>query len=90
MKAIRIEAFGRPAEVLKVVDVPDVGPPGPDEVVIAVEASPINPYVRSPTAEDDNHSGWWCLSSILPGPSASRLTYPGCGHCHPVMSTSSS
>jgi hypothetical protein len=27
MKAIQIEAFGNPAEVLKVVDIPDVGAP---------------------------------------------------------------
>jgi NADPH:quinone reductase-like Zn-dependent oxidoreductase len=43
MKAIRIEAFGNPAEVVKAVDVPDVGAPAAGEVVIAVEASPINP-----------------------------------------------
>ena len=42
MKAIQIEAFGNPAEVLKVVDIPDVGSPGEGEVVIALEASPIN------------------------------------------------
>jgi NADPH:quinone reductase-like Zn-dependent oxidoreductase len=42
MKAIQIEAFGNPAEVMKLVDVPDVGTPGAGEVVIALEASPIN------------------------------------------------
>lgn len=42
MKAIQIEAFGNPAEVMKVVDIPDVGLPAEDEVVIALEASPIN------------------------------------------------
>ena len=42
MKAIQIEAFGNPAEVMKLVDVPDVGAPGEGEVVIALEASPIN------------------------------------------------
>jgi NADPH:quinone reductase-like Zn-dependent oxidoreductase len=42
MKAIQIEAFGNPAEVMKLVDVPDVGAPADDEVVIALEASPIN------------------------------------------------
>src|SRR6476620_4442255 len=42
MQAIQIEAFGNPAEVLKVVDIPDVGAPGGGEVVIALEASPIN------------------------------------------------
>ena len=42
MKAIQIEAFGNPAEVMKLVDVPDVGAPGNGEAVIALEASPIN------------------------------------------------
>jgi len=42
MQAIQIEAFGNPAEVLKVVDIPDVGAPADGEVVIALEASPIN------------------------------------------------
>src|SRR3981189_403383 len=42
MQAIQIEAFGNPAEVMKVVDVPDVGAPAEGEVVIALEASPIN------------------------------------------------
>jgi NADPH:quinone reductase-like Zn-dependent oxidoreductase len=42
MKAIQIEAFGNPAEVMKLVDVPDVGAPSKGEVVIALEASPIN------------------------------------------------
>jgi NADPH:quinone reductase-like Zn-dependent oxidoreductase len=42
MKAIQIEKFGNPAEVMKLVDIPDVGAPGAGEVVIALEASPIN------------------------------------------------
>ena len=33
-QAIQIEAFGNPAEVMKVVDIPDVGAPGEGEVVI--------------------------------------------------------
>src|SRR5262245_34328041 len=44
MKAIQIEAFGNPAEVVKAVDIPDVGAPTAGEVVIALEASPINQY----------------------------------------------
>jgi Alcohol dehydrogenase GroES-like domain len=44
MKAVQIEAFGSPAEVAKVVDVPGVGAPATGEVVITVEASPINQY----------------------------------------------
>src|ERR1700738_4067244 len=42
MQAIQIEAFGNPAEVLKVVEIPDVGAPAEGEVFIALEASPIN------------------------------------------------
>ena len=42
MKAIQLRAFGNPADVVQFVDVPDVDAPGPDEVVISVEASPIN------------------------------------------------
>jgi NADPH:quinone reductase-like Zn-dependent oxidoreductase len=42
MKAIQIEAFGKPVEVVKVVEIPDVGAPGAGEVVLALEASPIN------------------------------------------------
>jgi NADPH:quinone reductase-like Zn-dependent oxidoreductase len=44
MKGIQIEAFGNPAEVVKAVDIPDVGAPAAGEVVIALEASPINQY----------------------------------------------
>src|SRR5882757_10079311 len=42
MQAIQIEAFGNPAEVMKLVEIPDVGAPAEGEVVIALEASPIN------------------------------------------------
>ena len=42
MQAIQIESFGNPAEVMKVVEIPDVGAPAKGEVVIALEASPIN------------------------------------------------
>jgi NADPH:quinone reductase-like Zn-dependent oxidoreductase len=44
VKAIQIEAFGNPVEVVKIVDIPDVGAPAAGEVVIAIEASPINQY----------------------------------------------
>ena len=37
MKVIQIEAFGNPAEVVKTVDVPDVGVPAAGEGVIALE-----------------------------------------------------
>jgi NADPH:quinone reductase-like Zn-dependent oxidoreductase len=41
MKAIQIQAFDNPADVVKVVDVPEVGAPAAGEAVIAIEASPI-------------------------------------------------
>ncbi|MGY4567590.1 zinc-dependent alcohol dehydrogenase family protein [Bradyrhizobium sp. USDA 3256] len=42
MKAVQVVAFGHAAEVVKLNEVPDVGSPGPNEVVVAVEAAPIN------------------------------------------------
>ena len=42
MKAIQIQSFGKPTEVARCVDVPEVGAPGANEVVLEVEATPIN------------------------------------------------
>jgi len=46
MNAIQIEASGNAAEVVKAVDIPDVGAPSASEMVIAVEASPVNISAR--------------------------------------------
>ena len=43
MKKIEITAYGTPEEVAHCTEVPDVGDPGPDEVVFDVLAFPINP-----------------------------------------------
>ena len=43
MKQVQFTSFGAPHEVAACVDVPDVGAPDADEVVIEVEAFPINP-----------------------------------------------
>ena len=43
MRDLRLSAYGDPAQVVSLIDVPDVGPPGPDEVIIEVEASPVDP-----------------------------------------------
>jgi mitochondrial enoyl-[acyl-carrier protein] reductase / trans-2-enoyl-CoA reductase len=43
MKQVQFTAFGVPHEVAACIDVPDVGAPGADEVVIEVAAFPINP-----------------------------------------------
>ena len=42
MRAIQIARFGNPAEVLKVVDLPEPPAPGSGEVKVAVEISPLN------------------------------------------------
>ncbi len=44
MKALQIETFVNPVEVVKAVDIRDVAAPAAGEVVIALEASPINQY----------------------------------------------
>ena len=44
MKAIQIQAFGKPTDVAQCVDIADVGAPDANEVVVALEASPINQY----------------------------------------------
>ncbi|MFQ5775115.1 MAG: zinc-dependent alcohol dehydrogenase family protein [Kiloniellaceae bacterium] len=43
MKVVQFAAFGAPHEVAECVEVPDVGAPAADEVVIEIEAFPINP-----------------------------------------------
>lgn len=43
MKQVLIEKYGTPWEVARCAEVPDVGAPGPDEVVFDVLAFPINP-----------------------------------------------
>ena len=52
MQAIQIEAFGNPAEVLTAVNRPDVGAPAAGEVVIALEALPINQYDLLDSTDD--------------------------------------
>ena len=43
MKKIELTGYGVPEEVAHCVDVPDVGGPGPGEIVFDVLAFPINP-----------------------------------------------
>lgn len=43
VKAVRYSAFGKPWEVAELVDLPDPGAPGEGEVLLDVEACPINP-----------------------------------------------
>jgi NADPH:quinone reductase-like Zn-dependent oxidoreductase len=46
MKGLQLSAFGDPAQVLRLVDLPELGPLAPDEYVIDVEAAPIEPTDR--------------------------------------------
>ena len=43
MRAVQLTAFGNPVEGLKYVDIPAPDAPGPNQVLIGVEFSPINP-----------------------------------------------
>lgn len=44
MRAIQIDEFGDPAQVLRVVDIEEPPPPGPHEVLLSVEYSPLNKH----------------------------------------------
>src|SRR6476619_7302874 len=44
MRAIQMEQFGDPAQVLRVVDIEEPPPPGPHEVLLSVEISPLNKH----------------------------------------------
>ncbi|MBV9564250.1 MAG: zinc-dependent alcohol dehydrogenase family protein, partial [Bradyrhizobium sp.] len=43
MRAVQISSFGSPVEVAKLVESPEPGPVGPEEALIQVEYSPIDP-----------------------------------------------
>jgi NADPH:quinone reductase-like Zn-dependent oxidoreductase len=43
MRAVQLTAFGNPVDGLEYVDIPEPDAPGPNEVLIGVEFSPINP-----------------------------------------------
>ena len=43
MKQVQLAAYGIPEQVVRCVEVPDLGPPGPGEVVFDIIAFPINP-----------------------------------------------
>src|SRR6266699_1451763 len=43
MRAVRLTAFGNPVDGLEYVDIPEPDTPGPNQVLIGVEFSPINP-----------------------------------------------
>ena len=43
MRAVQLTAYGNPVEDLKYVEIPAPDAPGPNQVLIGVEFSPINP-----------------------------------------------
>ena len=43
MRAVQLTAFGNPVDGLEYVDIPEPDAPGPNQVLIGVEFSPINP-----------------------------------------------
>src|SRR5437667_1838647 len=43
MRAVQLIAFGNPVDGLEYVDIPEPNAPGPNQVLIGVEFSPINP-----------------------------------------------
>jgi NADPH:quinone reductase-like Zn-dependent oxidoreductase len=50
VRAIQITEFGRPEDVLHVIDVPAPPSPGPFEVKVTVEFSPLNKHdLRRPS-----------------------------------------
>ena len=43
MRAVQLTAYGNPVDGLEYADIPEPDAPGPNEVLIGVEFSPINP-----------------------------------------------
>src|SRR5271167_3433307 len=43
MRAVQLTAYGDPLESLKYVDIPEPAAPGPNQVLVGVEFSPLNP-----------------------------------------------
>src|ERR1700732_2609669 len=43
MRAVQLTAFGKPVDGLEYVDIPEPDAPGPNQVLIGVEFSPIDP-----------------------------------------------
>src|SRR5438128_8807496 len=43
MRAVQVTAFGNPVDGLEYVDIPEPDAPGPNQLLIGVEYSPINP-----------------------------------------------
>jgi NADPH:quinone reductase len=57
MKALQIERFGKPSDVLRLVEL-DHTPPEPDEIRVRIEASGVNP------SDVGNVNGWFHVTTL--------------------------
>jgi NADPH:quinone reductase-like Zn-dependent oxidoreductase len=58
MRAVRLTAFGNPVDGLEYVDILEPDAPGPNQVLIGVEFSPINAnarHLRIPPPASNRH-----------------------------------
>ena len=76
MRALQISAYGDPLNVLELVDIPEPGVPGADEVLIDVELAPLNLHdllfmhgyfggPQAPTVVGNEGFGW--VAAVGPG-----------------------
>ena len=74
MRAVQLTAFGPPVDGLECVDIPEPDAPGPNQVLIAVEYSPINP--------NDLMVAQGIFAFRPPLPAVIGNEGVGRGHCH--------
>ena len=95
MRAVQLTAFGNPVDGLECVDIPEPDTPGPNQVLIGVEYSPINPNdlmvaqgiyaIRPPLPAVIGNEGVGKVLAVGPGVESVRLGGPGPGaafHLH--------
>ena len=83
MRAVQLTAFGNPVDGLECVDIPEPDTPGPNQVLIGVEYSPINPNdlmvaqgiyaVRPPLPAVIGNEGVGRVLAVGPGVESVRL-----------------
>jgi NADPH:quinone reductase-like Zn-dependent oxidoreductase len=64
MRAVRLTALGNPVDGLEYVDIPEPDAPGPNQVLIGVEFSPIR-STYSLSSSGSRASGW-CRTPPIP------------------------
>ena len=97
MRAIQIEQFGDPAQVLRVVDAEEPPPPGPHEVLVSVEVSPFNKHdllvvagmlARPPLPHIPGEEGVARVLATAPRSMDFRSAIWSCYRCMPVRGVS--